>query len=224
MEAMTDTQGAEPTGRSARKHQDILAAATEVFLQKGYLGASMDEIAARAAVSKQTVYKHFADKEALFNAIVLGTIDRVTVGIDQAPTRHDPDPADLETRLRAQARALIASIMQPDVLQVRRLIIAEAARFPELGTTWYETGFQRGLASLASFLGDLAEQDSLTIDDPAVAANHLAGLVLWVPVNRAMFCGKHDCFTKKELNDFADGGVDTFLAAYGVKAGGRQRR
>ena len=68
--------GAPPTEpRSARKRRVILEAATETFLRKGYLGTSMDEIAALAGVSKQTVYKHFADKETLFTEIVAAVVD-----------------------------------------------------------------------------------------------------------------------------------------------------
>src|SRR5215472_9439496 len=66
-------QGAEDQGRSAQKRRAILDAATNVFLEKGYLGASMDEIAALAPVSKQTVYKQFSTKEALFVEIVRST-------------------------------------------------------------------------------------------------------------------------------------------------------
>ena len=63
----------EDQRRSARKRRAILDAATTTFLSKGYLGTSMDEIAALAQVSKQTVYKHFADKQSLFTEIVTGT-------------------------------------------------------------------------------------------------------------------------------------------------------
>ena len=62
--------GHEESNRSARKRQAILDAATDVFLRDGYLGTNMDEIAALSEVSKQTVYKHFASKEALFIEIV----------------------------------------------------------------------------------------------------------------------------------------------------------
>ena len=74
---MTDSDATTLTGerRSARKRTAILEAATTVFLRKGYLGTSMDEIAALAAVSKQTVYKHFADKQRLFSEIVTSTVD-----------------------------------------------------------------------------------------------------------------------------------------------------
>ncbi|WP_260195903.1 TetR/AcrR family transcriptional regulator, partial [Actinophytocola gossypii] len=64
----------DETDRSARKRQAILDSARSVFLQKGYAGTSMDEVAAQATVSKQTVYKHFADKRRLFEAITTGDI------------------------------------------------------------------------------------------------------------------------------------------------------
>ena len=69
------TASTDDEPRSTRKRRAILEAATTVFLRKGYLGTSMDEIAALAAVSKQTVYKHFADKERLFSEIVVGTVN-----------------------------------------------------------------------------------------------------------------------------------------------------
>ncbi|MBV8987238.1 MAG: helix-turn-helix transcriptional regulator, partial [Solirubrobacterales bacterium] len=65
-------------GRSARKRRAILDAARTVFLHNGYLGTSMDEVAALAAVSKATVYKHFADKQSLFAEIVTSTVDEAS--------------------------------------------------------------------------------------------------------------------------------------------------
>jgi AcrR family transcriptional regulator len=66
-----------PGGRSARKRQTIIDAAAALFLEHGYQGTSMDDIAALAAVSKQTVYKNFADKQQLFSARRRGTGGRV---------------------------------------------------------------------------------------------------------------------------------------------------
>src|SRR2546425_4547113 len=78
--AMIDATGpgrSDEEGRSARKRRMIMEAATTLFLRNGYQGTSMDEIAALAAVSKQTVYKNFADKERLFSDIVLGVAGAV---------------------------------------------------------------------------------------------------------------------------------------------------
>jgi len=75
------------------------------------------------------------------------------------------------------------------VLQLRRLVIGEADRFPELSLTYWERGFERGLATVADGLRGLAERGLLRLDDAHVAAQHFAGLILWVPMNDVMFRG-----------------------------------
>jgi TetR/AcrR family transcriptional regulator, mexJK operon transcriptional repressor len=206
--------GVEEDGRSARKRRAIMEAATAVFLGSGYLGTSMDEIAARAAVSKQTVYKHFADKERLFTEIILATIDRVGEPFHaEVITLGDTD--DLEDELGTVARRLIAAVMAPDVLKLRRLVIAEADRFPELGRTYYERGPGRTAAALAPHLRRLAERELLRLDDPLAAAHQFNWLITSVPLNQVMLCGSAVRFTGTDLEGFADAGVRLFLDAYG---------
>lgn len=212
-----ETRGSAPPladdTRSARKHKAILDAATEVFYHKGYTGTSMDEVAARAAVSKQTVYKHFADKERLFADIVLRAVDEIDdLFSESALALHETD--DLDRDLNALGHQFAVWLMQPDVLRLRRLIISEANRFPALSRTWYERGFQRVLATLAGTLTHLAERGLLRIDDPEVAASQFMGMILWIPVNRAMFCGDNERFPPEELARYAEAGVTTFLAAH----------
>jgi AcrR family transcriptional regulator len=199
-------------GRSARKRRAILEAATGAFLQNGYLGTSVDEIATAAGVSKQTVYKHFTDKEALFTEIVLGTIDRVGepffAGIDSL--EHTDD---LEGNIRQLARQLIAIVKQPQLLRLRRLVIGEAGRFPELGQAYYKRGPGRTEETLGSRFQHLAQRGLLHIDDAALAAQHFIWLVLSIPLNRAMLTGAED-FTEAELERYADEATRVFLAAY----------
>ncbi|MEU5984434.1 TetR/AcrR family transcriptional regulator [Streptomyces sp. NPDC047434] len=198
--------------RSVRKHEAILEAATSVFLDKGYSGTSMDDIAKLAAVSKQTVYKHFSDKEKLFAEIVLATTDRLDTTIDllaDTPT----DASNLEENLTRLARQFLTTLTHPQVIQLRRLIIANADVFPDLGTEWYERGFQRGLATLAATFQRLADQGLLRVDDPLLAANHFSGLLLWIPVNKAMFTGRSQD-TEADLDRYAAAGARVFLAAY----------
>jgi len=198
--------------RSARKHEAILEAATSVFLDKGYAGTSMDDIAKLAAVSKQTVYKHFSDKEKLFADIVLATTDRLDTTIDLLaglPT----DDANLEENLTRLARQFLTTLTDPRVIQLRRLIIANADVFPDLGTEWYERGFQRGLTTLAATFQRLADQGLLRIDDTLLAANHFSGLLLWIPVNKAMFTGSAQ-HAEVDLDRYAAAGARVFLAAY----------
>jgi TetR/AcrR family transcriptional regulator, mexJK operon transcriptional repressor len=200
-------------GRSSRKHRAILDAATEVFLCDGYLGTSMDEIAARAAVSKQTVYKHFADKQRLFTEIVTSTVDQVSDPV-YTEVLNLKDSGDIEADLRDLARRQLAAVMQPRLLQLRRLVIGEAGRFPELGRTFYERGPGRTIAALATAIERLAARGVLQLDDPQLAAEHLNWLIMSVPLNKAMFHGDDELPTATELHRYADTGVSTFLAAY----------
>lgn len=199
-------------GRSALKRQAIMEAATSAFMSKGYSGTSMDDIAKLAAVSKQTVYKHFSDKEKLFAEIVLATTDRIDGMVDLVA--HIPADADtLEENLTRLARQFLAGLTQPQVLQLRRLVIANADAFPELGASWYEQGFERVLATLAATFQRLADHGLLQTDEPLLAANHFSGLLLWIPVNKAMFHGSPQ-HTAAELDHYATAGVRAFLAAY----------
>ncbi|MGW1160327.1 TetR/AcrR family transcriptional regulator [Streptomyces sp. NPDC002519] len=199
-------------GRSTRKHQAIVKAATQVFLEKGYSGTSMDDIAKLAAVSKQTVYKHFTDKETLFAEIVLATTDQIDTMIDLvADIPSDSDT--LEENLHRLARRFLAALTQPQVLRLRRLIISNADTFPQLGTAWYEQGFERVLDTLADAFRGLTDEGLLHVDEPLLAAHHFSGLLLWIPVNKAMFTGSPQ-HTEADLDRYAAAGVRAFLAAY----------
>ena len=189
-------------------------AATEVFLRNGYVGTSMDEVAALAAVSKQTVYKHFADKESLFAEIVTGTVDEAGDRV-HAEVLQLADSGDVEADLRDLARRQLKLVMQPRVLRLRRLVIGEVGRFPELGRTFYERGPGRTMDALAAAFARLAEQRKLKVDDPALAAEHFNWLVMSIPLNEAMLCGTDDPLAPTDIARYADAGVAAFLAAYG---------
>ena len=216
--ARDDAMAARAPSRSAGKHRAIMDAATTVFLKKGYVGTSMDEIAEIAGVSKQTVYKHFADKDRLFAEIVLATtddVDQVVRGL--AGTLADT--RDLEKDLRDVARRFLARLMAPQLLRLRRLVIANADRLPELGHAWYEQGFGRVLRTLATSFRRLAEHRLLLVDDAHLAAHHFVGMLLWIPLNEAMFTGNRRPRTNAELERYADAAVRAFLKAYGPVRG-----
>jgi AcrR family transcriptional regulator len=202
--------------RSARKRRAILGAATTLFLRQGYLGTSMDEIAALAAVSKQTVYKHFADKERLFSEIVISTVNEASDTVYDE-VRKLQDSGDLEADLRDLARRQLALVMQPRILRLRRLVIGESGRFPELGRTFYERGPGRTIEALCATFERLAERGLLQFDNPPLAAAHFNWLIMSIPVNRAMFFGDDEPPTPAELDRYANTGVRVFLAAYGTR-------
>jgi TetR/AcrR family transcriptional regulator, mexJK operon transcriptional repressor len=199
--------------RSARKRRAIIEAATTVFLSNGYLGTTMDEIAAVARVSKQTVYKHFADKERLFSEIVTAKVDEIANPNTDEVLKLE-DTGDLERDLRRFARGQLRAVMDPRLLKLRRLVIGESGRFPQLGRLFYERGPRRTIDALATTFERLASRGVLELHDPRLAAAHFNWLVMSIPLNQAMLLGEDEPATPTELNRYADAGVRAFLAAH----------
>ncbi|KQU97166.1 TetR family transcriptional regulator [Mesorhizobium sp. Root695] len=202
--------------RSARKDREIIEAATAAFIAKGYDGTSMEEIATKAGASKQTVYKHFTDKETLFSEVVESTASQ-TNDVVESVTMLLSEAKFMEGGLQQLARRMTTTLMDDDLLKLRRLIIANADRMPQLGRSWYEKGFERMLASVASCFEKLTSRGLLQTSDPRLAASHLFGMLLWIPMNEAMFTGSNPR-SKADLERHADASVEAFLAAYGVRS------
>lgn len=212
---MQEATDATRTPRSQRKRETILSAARELFLAQGYAATSMDAVAAAAAVSKQTIYKQFADKERLFTAVLTADIEEAE-GRTSALVDALDDADDAATALRAFARQHIIDVLQPHLVRWRRLVIAEADRFPELARAWYETGPAKAHATLADRFTLLAARGLLRVPDPLLAAEQFNWLVLSIPLNRAMFGLTPP--SPSELRRYADEAVRVFLAAYGASA------
>jgi len=214
--AVNDQSSHEDGGRTARKRKAILEAATGVFLKKGYLGAGMDEIALLADVSKQTIYKQFASKEALFIEIVSG----LTNAGSDAVHNIIPDLAegeDLQAYLEAYANRQLAIVLTPRLMQLRRMVIGEAGRFPDLGKALYEGGPKRAMAAMAAMFQHLAQRGLLRVDDATMAASHFNWLVMSQPLNQAMLLGDAGIPEAAALRQYAADGVRVFLAAYGAR-------
>ena len=203
-------------GRSARKRAAILGAAHALFLQRGYAGTSMDDVAARAAVSKQTVYKHFDDKQRLFVEVITSDVGRDEATVE-ARMAAMPDSDDLSGDLRSYARWHLADVMQPARLRLRRMLIGEAERFPELARAWYASGPERSCAEFARWFAAWQQRGLLQVPDPMLAAQEFNWLVLSIPLNRAMaYAADEPLHSAAELDAYADEAVRIFLAAYGT--------
>lgn len=210
-------QRAGGAGRSAGKRQAIMDAATALFLRDGYQSTSMDQIAADAAVSKQTVYKHFEDKEQLFREIVLGVTrnsDAVITELTSVLHRSEVNSLDdLRSVLTDLAGRYIDAVLQPHVLSLRRLIIAEAERFPDLARTYFELAPSRGIDVIGAALRDYEQSGLVSTTDVRLAAAHLAYLILAIPQDKAQFCPQERP-SPAEREHLASEAVRVFLAAY----------
>jgi TetR/AcrR family transcriptional regulator, mexJK operon transcriptional repressor len=198
---------------SVRKHQAILDAAEQVFLRDGYLAANMDELAGLSGVSKQTVYNHFGSKEALFIALVSAMTTRAGDG-----AHHDaPDPpsaAELPTFLREYAERQLTAVLNPRILQLRRLVIGEVGRFPELARVLWDKGPNRAMTSMAARLRRFATAGWLRVDAPETAASFLNWLVMSGPLNEAMLLGDAAVPDPAALRRHCAEAVRIFLVAH----------
>ena len=199
--------------RITRSRALIMSAAAQVFLENGYPGTSVDDIAAAAGVSKRTVYNVFVDKEQLFRAIIgeaIATAERFSAEL-AATTAEATDVAAALTNL---ARELAASVLGGRVVPLRRLLIGEARRFPEFAVEYYERAPGRVMAAVAAALSAFDERGQLRIDDPEVAAEHFAFLAIGASLDRALFDSDTDAAGADAAVERAERGAAAFLRAY----------
>jgi TetR/AcrR family transcriptional repressor of mexJK operon len=192
------------TPRGRKKREAILDAGVKVFMAEGY-AASMDRVAAEAGVAKQTLYSHFGSKEGLFHAL----FDRY-----KQQTLRVFDPAgDLAAELAAFGEDLLRRIFDPEILGVQRLMIAQAAAFPDLARIFYDAGPGHVRTTLAAFLRNRMEAGALRPDDAAAAAEDLIGLLQGGRRQRHLF-GVEPAPEAAELRGMAERAVTIFLRAY----------
>jgi TetR/AcrR family transcriptional regulator, mexJK operon transcriptional repressor len=191
----------------------VLAVAREAFLAHGFRGATMDAVAAGAHISKQSLYRAYPSKDALFAAVVR---DWVQQGHD-AMRPHVAtlvETPDVRTGLLQLAAVLQAGILGRPVLAMRSLVAAEAERFPAVAAEYLERSWARNLSVLADGLATLAERGLLHVDDPALAAEQLTWLVIAAPLNRLTLQAGADPYEPDELALIAEQGVTTFLSRF----------
>lgn len=198
---------ATPTRRRA-----ILDAATAAFLERGYAGATVEDIVGAASASKQTLYGYFGTKEGLFHAVVEDVIGAAESGTDDLLDAVR-ETTDIERDLRTLARRHLRDVLQPQLMQLRRLVIAEADRFPSLAATWFRRGPEQGFEAFADVFTHLDDRGVLRIDEPRLAAEHFNWLVLSIPLHRALYLPSSTDLPA-DVDQVADEAVRIFLAAH----------
>ncbi|MGB6309363.1 MAG: TetR/AcrR family transcriptional regulator [Steroidobacteraceae bacterium] len=203
----TAGRGGRPSRADAlRLRQRILEVATELFLAEGYGSTSIEAVAARAGMSKRTLYHRFDDKAALFAAVVHEIIAQIrpppSVPLIEGATLHDI--------LRRLAGMILRAALSPKALALHRLVMAESARFPELVRAVHGDGSAREATAL---IGGLLARDlrdsKLSAENRAFAAEQFIYMVVSLPQRRAMGYGAP--MTAAELDAWADKSVALFL-------------
>ncbi|MGC4946656.1 TetR/AcrR family transcriptional regulator [Streptomyces sp. DT224] len=196
------------------KRRAIVEAALRVFAQAGYAQASLDVIAAEAGVSKPTIYNHLGSKEKLFRYVLMETAARSNAKTLDVLADFPSDPDRLRPALEDLATKLVDCYCDEQSEAVRRLLYAEAVRFPDLFDAVRASGPNQFTEALAGRLARLANAGHLRVEDPVRAANQFIALVYdELPGMSALGTRPLD---PAEVAEVVTAGVDTFLRAFGA--------
>ena len=192
--------------RDNKKLSQILDGARRVFFAEGFDGASMNDVARAAGVSKGTLYVYFGSKQALFAALVRADhaqqAERVCV--------FDDDDSGLEVQLKRFGVALMTKMCAPDALAHLRAVLAVASKFPEVGRAFYEAGPQFGIDRLAAYLSKRMDAGVLERVDPEVAASAFVNLIQGHVFKRLLF-RMSETAAPEEIESAVDSALDLFM-------------
>ncbi len=209
-DAMAATAEAEV--RRGRKFDQVLDGARRVFLRDGFEGASVDDIAREAGVSKATLYSYFPDKRLMFTEICRSECLRIT---EEAEAQIGPD-LPLREMLVQAARHIAGFLMSDFGRDMFRLIAAEGQRFPDVARAFYETGPGLVHARLVHHMGLMVAKGALRIDDLDLAADQFAQLCK-AHIHEKLIFRMEDRIRPEEVERSVQGAVDMFLARYGAE-------
>jgi AcrR family transcriptional regulator len=194
------------------KRRQILDGARRVFLDLGFDGASMGEIARAAGVSKGTLYVYFTDKSRLFEAIV------EQEALAQGEIAFSFDPArEVATTLREFGCAYIELICRPGGASAIRTVMAIAERMPELGRRYYERVLDKTINRLASYLDPHVVSGELVVEDRQLAASQFLMMCqasLFLP----FIFQAAPAPSRERIEQVVDSATRMFLAAYRAPA------
>jgi AcrR family transcriptional regulator len=212
--------GRPPREHVGRVEERILDAAGRVFLERGFQGASVDEIADAASAGKPTIYARFPNKQALFTAVIERLVRRNT-SLYALSCAGD----SIQARLDALAVIILTRVLASETVGLIRVAVAEARRFPDLATSVSCMGRQRQIEAVASVFGELAVTDAIG-SSPAFGqdklmetARRFLDLVVLPMLMRALF-GEDLAALRAEIEPHAARAVAFFLAGceYGASA------
>lgn len=199
-------KGKKPRGLSEPKRARILEVATHMFMEHGFDAVSMEAIADAAPVSKPTLYNHFADKRALFTAVMQRRCEDVFDRLSESLAAHKT----VEAALTAMGRQFIDIVLDGKGVSIYRIALTEAQHFPGLGKLFYESGPQRLQATLADYLQRQQRAGNLRAMDPSFAAALFLGMLKSRYQMECLLGLKKDV-SAKARQATVDGAVEVFL-------------
>lgn len=208
------TPRSQPGRPRGAEGEGLLDVARQMFLESGFAGTTMADVATLARVSKSSLYRDFPSKDSLFEAVISDWVQR---GRDALRPHVDAllQADDLEPALRRFASVLQAGVLADPVARVRRVVMAEAQHFPAVARA-YADSWDRNIEMLAGAFAELMRRGSLIKNDPEVAARQFTWLVLADPLNARSLGPISDQLDADRLAATVDEAVETFAARFAV--------
>ena len=185
---MDGAQRRRPGRPAGLQGGDLLDVARTVFVEHGFAATTMHAIAARAGISKASLYRDHPSKDALFAAVVTDWAARGR-GAMRPLVEQLLDAKDLHAALVDLATTLQAAVLDADVVGIRRLVTAESDRFPDVAAAYLADSWDSNIAALADTLGELDERGRLSIDDPQTAAHQFTWTAIGASLNAHTITG-----------------------------------
>lgn len=199
----------EPRSFDDQKTAAIIDAARKTFLARGFDAASMDQIALSAGVSKRTVYNRFRSKEELFGAAIEETC-RHLLPVDTGDIEASLPPREF---IMALSRQVVAGVLAPEALSLRRIAAFEAERTPSIGRNYLQHGPQWLVDQCTPILERIVAKGVLNIDDPEAAIWRL-GTLITEPLHTRMLLGDAPDDLDAAIEKQVVSGVDIFFKIY----------
>jgi AcrR family transcriptional regulator len=194
----------------------IIDTAARLFIDQGYAATSLEQVAAAAGSGKQTLYRRFGSKTGLFHAVIARNTERlVQIAEAAAPTHADPVEA-----LKDSCRLMLDFMLQPDMVSLHRILIAEALRFPELGEYVLETCMRPFDDLLKRQLAAAVQARQIAAKDLERTFTLMSGLMTGWPVQHSLLGrqvfktrAEHDAYFEDAWALFARGVAEGAPAA-----------
>lgn len=196
--------------KTETRRQAILAAATQVFQETSFEGASMAQICLRVGYSKATLYSYFSSKEELFIEVISAAVEAEFLATHDT---LDTSLSDVTQALETFGRRFLTFLYAPQLLTVRRLLVSEAAR-GGIGKKCFELGPQRSETEIAAFLQHNMTAGKLRQANTRIAALHLKGLLEAEWIDRSLFQMPIDA-SQDNIAESVHQAVAVFMRAYG---------
>jgi TetR/AcrR family transcriptional regulator, mexJK operon transcriptional repressor len=180
---VTTRRGRPTRAEAGQLHEQLREAAVAVFLEYGYDGATMEEIARTAGITKRTLYARYPDKRAVFLDVIPWALARAVE--NDAGTKIDDD--DLAAALTAIGRGAIKRSVDPDTVRLHRVVRNEIGRFPEFAVSAETLGWSRRQRQVMELLCRHQDAGNIEVDDIELVAEHFLALVEALPARLADF-------------------------------------